>query len=126
LSNSKEQPTKESNNNNNILSIIQTNHNEYSDNLVDGDKTIKAKDFKKMSFDSTETITNFDKNDSMSQIFDEKSENFSGPTDDSTIKPVIDATGTDNNNISSGIPIIDLKQLIQKNTFQKPKVNFDS
>ncbi|ORX54162.1 N1221-domain-containing protein [Piromyces finnis] len=123
LSNSKES-TNENNNNNNILSIIQTNHNE-DNNSLDGDKTIKSKDLKKMSFDNSETNTNFNKNDSMSKIFEDNNDNFT--TDDSTIKPdikqVIDTTGAENN-ISSGIPITDLKQLIQKNTFQKPKYDF--
>jgi len=123
LSNSKQQTSKESNN---ILSIIQTNHNEDGGSYIDGDKTIKPNDVNLI--DSSETI-NFNRNDSMSQIFEDTSDKFTSPTDESTIKadvkPVIDATGSEDSKMnSSGIHLIDLKQLIQKSNFQKPKYDF--
>ena len=129
LSNSKQQPERENNNNNNnnnILSIIQTNHNEY--NINDGDKTIKPNDIKNLHNDSSDTLNSFDKNDDMSKVFENDTDKFQSPTDDSTlkadVKPVIDTTlNNDSKMNSSGMHLIDLKELIQKNTFQKPKVN---
>ncbi|ORY38727.1 N1221-domain-containing protein [Neocallimastix californiae] len=131
LSNSKQQPERENNNNNNnnnnILSIIQTNHNEY--NINDGDKTIKPNDIKNLHNDSSDTLNSFDKNDDMSKVFENDTDKFQSPTDDSTlkadVKPVIDTTlNNDSKMNSSGMHLIDLKELIQKNTFQKPKYDF--
>ena len=92
---------------------------------MDGDKTIKAKDLKNLKYDSVETVTNFDKNDSMSEIFEDNLTSPS-PTDESTIKVETKKVSDDEKSNSNGITLLDLKQLIQKNTFQKPKVNFNS
>jgi len=64
----------------------------------------------------------------MSKVFENDTDKFQSPTDDSTlktdVKPVIDTTlNNDSKMNSSGMHLIDLKELIQKNTFQKPKVN---
>lgn len=123
LSSTKQPINQNNNNNNNILSIIQTNHNEDSSNLLDGDKTIKAKDLKNLKYDSVETVTNFDKNDSMSEIFEDNLTSPS-PTDESTIKVETKKVSDDEKSNSNGITLLDLKQLIQKNTFQKPKYDF--